>query len=140
MIRTKIWSLWVMIKSTNDTSFNSNEEKIVINRDVKFDQEGEYDFKVDDGEKYDFLLVLDEENERYKNHQNLVTPSQLSINSTSPLSYTSSESSSSGNSSSPPKKIMSLDDLYKVTNSIDDDLKLYYHIATCEPIVFEKKK
>jgi hypothetical protein len=32
----------------------------------------------------------------------------------------------------------SLDDLYEVTNSIDDDVTLYCHLATCDPIVFEE--
>ena len=36
---------------------------------------------------------------------------------------------------------MSLNDLYKVTNqidSIDNDLTLYYHLDTYEPIVFKE--
>jgi len=32
----------------------------------------------------------------------------------------------------------SLDDLYKVTNPINDDVTLYYHFATCDPIMFEE--
>jgi hypothetical protein len=32
----------------------------------------------------------------------------------------------------------SLDDLYEVTNSIDDDVTLYCHLGTCDPIVFEE--
>jgi hypothetical protein len=31
----------------------------------------------------------------------------------------------------------SLDDLYEVTNPIDDNLTLYCHLAICESIVFE---
>ena len=32
----------------------------------------------------------------------------------------------------------SLDDLYKVTNPIDDDVTLYFHLATCDLIVFQE--
>ena len=32
----------------------------------------------------------------------------------------------------------SLDDLYKVTNPIDDYVTLYCHLATCDLIVFEE--
>jgi hypothetical protein len=32
----------------------------------------------------------------------------------------------------------SLNNLYKVTNPIDNDLTLYYHLATYEPIVFKE--
>jgi len=33
---------------------------------------------------------------------------------------------------------MSLDDLYEVTNPIDDDVTLYCYLATCDPIMFEE--
>ena len=59
------------------------------------------------------------------------------MNSTS-SSSSSSESSSSGIPPSPPKKMRSLNDLYKVTNPIDNDVTLYCHLATCDPIVFEE--
>jgi hypothetical protein len=32
-----------------------------------------------------------------------------------------------------------LDDLYEVTNPIDDDVILYYHLVICDYIVFEKE-
>jgi len=41
----------------------------MINRDVEFNEEGAWDWKVNDGEKYDFLLILDEEEEIYEDHQ-----------------------------------------------------------------------
>jgi hypothetical protein len=97
--------------------------------------------QTDDGEKYKFLSILDEEKERYEDHQELVTPPQSPINLTSPLSSSSRKSSSNGSPPSPPsppRKMMSLDDLYEVTNPIDDDVTLYYHLATCDPIMFEE--
>ena len=31
-----------------------------------------------------------------------------------------------------------LDDIYMITNFIDDNITLYCHLATCDPIVFEE--
>ena len=52
-------------KSKGYKLYNPNEGKIVIKRDVKFNEEGVRDWKVDDIEKYDFLPILDAEEERY---------------------------------------------------------------------------
>jgi hypothetical protein len=60
------------------------------------------------------------------------------MNSTSHLSSSSSGSSSSDNSPSPLRKTRSLHDLYEVTTPIDDDVTLYCHLATCDPIVFKE--
>jgi len=49
----------------------------------------------------------------------------------------SNESSSSGTPSSLSRKMRSLDDLYEVTNHIDD-VTLYCYLATCDTIVFEE--
>jgi hypothetical protein len=46
----------------------------------------------------------------------------------------SNESSSSG---TPPRKMRNLNELYEVTNSIND-VALYCHLATCEIIMFEE--
>jgi hypothetical protein len=59
------------------------------------------------------------------------------MNSNSHLSSSFSGSSSSGNPR-PPRKIRSIDNLYEVTNSIDDDVTLYCQLATCDPIVFQE--
>jgi hypothetical protein len=60
------------------------------------------------------------------------------MNYTSPLSSSSSRSSSNDSPPSPPRKMRSLDDLYEITNPIGDDLILYCHLATYEPIVFKE--
>jgi len=60
------------------------------------------------------------------------------MNSNSPLSSFYSKSSSSDSPPSPQKKMMSLNDLYEVTNPIDNNLTLYYHLAIYEPIVFKE--
>ena len=46
-------------KSKGYKLYNPSEEKIVISRDVKFDQEKAWDMNVDDGEKYECLPILD---------------------------------------------------------------------------------
>jgi len=56
----------------------------------------------------------------------------------SSASSSSSESSSSGTPPSPPRKMRSLDDLYEVTNPIDNDVTLNCHLATCDSIMFEE--
>jgi len=55
-------------KSKGYKLFNPNEGKMVINKDVEFNEEGAWDWKVNDVEKYDFLLILDEEEEIYEDH------------------------------------------------------------------------
>jgi hypothetical protein len=62
----------------------------------------------------------------------------MNLTSPSSLSFSSNESSNSGIPPSPLRKMRSLDDLYEVTNPIDDNLTLYCHLAICESIVFEK--
>jgi len=121
-------------KSKRYKLYNFNKGNMVINRDVKFNEKKAWDWKVNDDKKYDFLSILDKEEERYEDHQELiVTPLQTPISSTS----SSNESSSSGIPPSPPKKMRSLDDLYDVTNFIND-VTLYCHLATCDTIVFEE--
>ena len=62
MTRIKKKSLWVMIKSLNDTSFTTlMKRNILINRDVDFNEEKTRDCKINNCEKYDFLLILNEE-------------------------------------------------------------------------------
>jgi hypothetical protein len=58
-----------------------------------------------------------------------------SISSYSSFSF--SRSLSSGTPLSPPWKIKSLDNLYGVTNLIDD-VTLYSHLVICDSIVFKK--
>ena len=41
---------------------------MMINRDVKFNEEETQDWNVDDGKKYNFLPILDKKEERYEDH------------------------------------------------------------------------
>ena len=55
-------------KSKWYTLYNLNEGKMVICRDVEFNEDGVCDWKIDDGKKYDFLLILDEDEKSYEDH------------------------------------------------------------------------
>jgi hypothetical protein len=46
---------------------------MMISKDVEFDEEGAWNSKVNDSEKYDFLPVFDGKDDRYEGHQKLVT-------------------------------------------------------------------
>jgi len=85
------------------------------------------------------LPIIDKNEVIYEDHQeHIITPPQTPMSSIYLSSSSYSESSSNGTPQSPPRKMMSLDDLYEVTNPIDDDVTLYYHLATCDPIMFEE--
>ena len=60
-----------------------------------------------------------------------------SISSSSSSSFSFSGSLSIGSPLSPQRNIGSLDDLYWVTNLIND-VKLYCHLVICDSIVFKK--
>jgi hypothetical protein len=108
---------------------------MVISRDVEFNEERAWDWKVNDGEKYDFISILDEEEEIYEDHQEpIVKPPQTPMSSTS---SSSNENSSSGTLRSLSRKMRSFDDLYEVTNPINDVI-LYCHLTKYDTIVFEE--
>jgi hypothetical protein len=69
--------------------YNPNEGNMMISRDVEFNEEGAWNWKVNDGEKYDFLPILDEKEEIYEDHQEpIVSPLQTPMSSTfSPPPY-----------------------------------------------------
>jgi hypothetical protein len=90
---------------------------------------------LNDGEKYDLLPILDEEEEIYEDHQELiVTPPQT------PTSSTSSFSSSDSSNSTPTRKVRSLDDLYEVINPFDNDGIQKTPIILRQDIVKRKKR
>lgn len=47
---------------------------MMIDMDVKFNKERGWNIKVDNDEKYDFLSILDDDDEGYEHHKELVTP------------------------------------------------------------------
>jgi hypothetical protein len=98
---------------------------------VEFDEEDFWDWSTQEEEKYDFF-PFHEEKEEPRNKE-FTTPSPSPTNSSTPLS-----SSSRGSSSELPPHMRSLQELYEVTENLNDDLTLYFHFADCEPIGFEE--
>jgi hypothetical protein len=97
---------------------------------VEFDEEAFWDWSTQEEEKYDLFPFLEEEESR---NEELTQPSP------SPTNFsTSSSSSLRGSSSERPPHMRSLQELYEVTENLNDDLNLFCHFADCEPIGFEK--
>nr|GEZ61900.1 retrovirus-related Pol polyprotein from transposon TNT 1-94 [Tanacetum cinerariifolium] len=94
---------------------------VVVSRDVEFDEEGSWDWSIQEYERYDFLSMTNEEetdetSEEARQSQS-PTPTQ-----DSPLSSSKGE-----------PKTRSLQELYEVT----DEIPLLCLYADCEPLVFE---
>ena len=68
MIKAKMIFVFYDQKSKWYKLYECNKWKIVINTDFEFNKEGTWDWKVNDGEKYDLLLILDEEEKIYEDH------------------------------------------------------------------------
>ena len=132
MIWEKGWSLWAIIKSPKDISSTTPMKEIWWLIKMLSSMKKEHD-----GEKYNFLLLLNEKEVRYEDYQEQATIPQSPMAPPSLLSFLSIKSSSSDNPSNPPRRMKSLDELYKVTIPIDIDVTLYYHLTICDPIVFE---
>jgi hypothetical protein len=111
--------------------YNPNSGKIVISRDVEFDEEDFWDWSTQEEEKYDFFHFLEEEEE--SRNEEVTTTSPSPTNSSTP-----SSSSSRGSSREMPPQMRSLQELYEITENLNDDLTFYCHFVNCEPIGFEE--
>ncbi|KAL4290879.1 hypothetical protein GQ457_14G021340 [Hibiscus cannabinus] len=119
--------------------FNPSNGRIVISRDVEFDEQASWNWEAQEEQSYDFFSYFVEEQD--------VTPSQvvdLPQNMTPPPSpapiheETSEESSSSGESSSErPPKFRSVRDLYRSTEAVND---LFCLFVDSEPLNFDDVK
>lgn len=111
--------------------YNPNKEKIIISRDVEFDEEGAWDWGIQE-EDYDFLPFFEEEEQENREQQELTSPSL------SPTHGDASQSSSQGKSSSErTPRMRSLEELYEVIEN-QNDLTLFYLFADCEPTGYEE--
>src|SRR5690606_37766125 len=119
--------------------FNPNNKKVVISRDVVFDEEGLWDFgsHIDD---FNFSPLFEAELTQIEQpgeaQQEPTTPS------TSPTSTTQGDSSPSSSSSGSQDerfapRTRSLRDLYEVTER-QDNLTLFCLFADCEPVSFQE--
>ncbi|GJZ93851.1 retrovirus-related pol polyprotein from transposon TNT 1-94 [Tanacetum coccineum] len=103
---------------------NPVTRKVVVSRDVEFDEEGSWDWSIEENERYDFLPMTNEE-ETDGSSEEVQQPQ-------SPTPTPIQDSPSSSSEGEP--KTRSLQELYKVTNEITL-LCLY---ADYEPLVFEE--
>ncbi|GKF10568.1 retrovirus-related pol polyprotein from transposon TNT 1-94, partial [Tanacetum coccineum] len=102
--------------------YNLITRKVVVSRDVKFEEEESWDWSIKEHERYDFLPMTDEEE-----------TGESSEEVQQPQSPTPTQDSPSSSSEGEPKT-RSLQELYKVT----DEIPLLCLYADCEPLVFEE--
>lgn len=102
--------------------YNPITRKVVVSRDVEFDEEETWDWSIKENERYDFLPMTDEEE-----------TGESSEEVQQPQSPTPTQESPSSSSEGEPKT-RSLQELYEVT----DEIPLTCLYADCEPLVFEE--
>ncbi|KAL0401556.1 UNVERIFIED_CONTAM: Retrovirus-related Pol polyprotein from transposon TNT 1-94 [Sesamum latifolium] len=108
--------------------FNPSNGKVVVSHDVEFDQEGMWNWKIEEEKTYHFLPYFGEEQDDMQPDQNAApTPSQ-------PPSPALEESSSRS-----PLKLRSLDDIYERSHEVTlDNDALYCLFADSEPLTFDE--
>ena len=113
--------------------YNPNTKKIVISRDVEFDEEGEWDF----GSSNDFNFIPHfEENEQRSTEQTDEGQQEATTPPTSPMRVGDDSPPSFLNERSMPRA-RSLHEIYEDTERIED-LTLFCLFADCEPVAFEE--
>ncbi|KAH9745452.1 hypothetical protein KPL70_004078 [Citrus sinensis] len=113
--------------------YNPNNGKIVISRDVIFDEEGECDFGsgVDD---FNFFPIEEDDHTQIKQVDEQQEPATPPI---SPASTTCGDSPPSFLNERTEERTRSLQDLYEVTER-HDNLTLFCLFADCEPVNFQE--
>ncbi|KAH9672319.1 hypothetical protein KPL70_017676 [Citrus sinensis] len=113
--------------------YNPNNGKIVIIRDVVFDEEGEWDFGsgVDD---FNFFPIEEDDHTQIKQVEEQQEPTIPPI---SPASTICGDSPSSFLNEITEERTRSLQDLYEVTER-RDNLTLFCLFADCEPVNFQE--
>ncbi|GKD76667.1 retrovirus-related pol polyprotein from transposon TNT 1-94, partial [Tanacetum coccineum] len=104
--------------------YNPVTRKVVVSRDVEFDEEGSWDWSIEENERYDFLPMIDEE-ETCESGDEVQQPESPTPTPTQDSPLSSSEG---------VPKTRSLQEFYKVT----DEIPLLCLYADCEPLVFEE--
>ncbi|KAJ4722910.1 Retrovirus-related Pol polyprotein from transposon TNT 1-94 [Melia azedarach] len=114
--------------------YNPNSKKIVISRDVIFDEEGEWDFgpDVDD---FNFFPLFEEEPIIEQAGDAREEPTTPHIPPTSPTTNNQGDSPPSFLKERNEERTRSFQDLYEVTERLDN-LTLFCLFAECEPMSF----
>ena len=88
--------------------YNLSSGKVIVSRDVAFDEEGTWDWSTQEKEKYDFFHLSDEEEQENEVHEELATPPPSPV-ALSPFRESPSSSSLlEGSSSERLRKMKSL--------------------------------
>uniref|UniRef100_A0A2N9ICE2 Integrase catalytic domain-containing protein n=1 Tax=Fagus sylvatica TaxID=28930 RepID=A0A2N9ICE2_FAGSY len=115
--------------------YNPSTKKVIVSRDVEFDEEGIWNWNTQEEEKYDFFPFPEEEEQVNEVPEMPTTPPPSPV---SPVHESSSSSSSlEGSSSERPRGFRSLQDLYESIENIDD-ITLFCLFADCEPTGFKE--
>lgn len=114
--------------------YNPTNEKIVVSRDVEFDEEASWDWKVQEKETYDFFPYFGEEEEGMSpSPSQNISPPPSPLQQQSPI--TPSSSSGESSSESPIRKFKSISELYNETEVINDLLCFF---VDHEPLTFHE--
>jgi len=110
--------------------------KVIISRDVVFDEEASWDWNIQE-EKYDFLPYFeeDDENESTRDEMGESLPIPVPPHSTDQSSFEGSSSDSENKIG--PRGTRSLRELNEV-NENQNDIILYCLFGDCEPLVSKK--
>ncbi|KAM1588480.1 hypothetical protein ACFX10_027488 [Malus domestica] len=121
--------------------YNPNNGKLVISRDVTFDEEGEWDFCSHAGDLH-FFPQFEEENEQGMMEQAREVQQESTTPLASPTSINHGNSPASASSSGSLNerevpRTRSLRDLYEVAERLDNPT-LFCLFADCEPVDFQE--
>ncbi|KAJ4724683.1 Retrovirus-related Pol polyprotein from transposon TNT 1-94 [Melia azedarach] len=114
--------------------YNPNNKKIVISRDVIFDEEGEWDFDPD-VDDFNFFPLFEEEPIMEQAGDAREEPTTPRTPPTSPTTNNQGDSPPSFLNERNEERTRSFQDLYEVTERLDN-LTLFCLFAECEPMSF----
>lgn len=112
--------------------FNPSNNKVIISRDVEFEEDATWDWSTKNETAYDFLPYFDEETSTQEVQDEIVSPMMPTSSS-----IASSSSSPSSSLSEDPQKYQSLEDLYEETKRLEDESLLCLY-SSDEPLNFEE--
>ena len=102
--------------------YNSSNGKIVVSRDIEFDEEETWNWEKEEG-TYDFFPYFEE------NDEEVATPNEFSTPPPSPTHSIHEASSSKGGSSESPRKMRNLQDIYDEIKIINYLFYLFVEVS-----------
>ncbi|RDX68730.1 hypothetical protein CR513_52247, partial [Mucuna pruriens] len=108
--------------------YNPNYEKMILRRDVEFDEEGAWNWEKEK-DIYDFVPYFE------KGYQEVIVPNEFSTPPPSPTPSIHVASSFKGSSSERTRKMRSIQEIYDETKIIND---LFFRFVDSEPLTFDE--